>query len=446
MAGALRRFLVETRQHFQVPMARRTTSSTAMEMDAPPRFLIVLAEQLHLAGTTSDRLESMVTTAASVLGIELHIFATPTNITLAIGPAYRQQVVMLRVSPGSLDLHALALLTELYDAVCGGQLDATAGIARIEALLEHRKPAPVWLPMASFCVVSLGTSLLLGAHPREILVAGTIGLSTGIIAAFAARYRVVARLFEVLATFFGTLIVAGFNHFVGPTNLYISIISGIVPLLPGYSLTAALYELANSDLIAGMARLGKVFATVLELGCGAALAIIIAGTAVLSGTNNSPHPVGMLTWTTAIVLMTVGLAAVLNARLKDYAWIFAACFIALLTSRVLGTLPGHQAAAFGAAFVSGLVSNLGARFLRVPQLVLLVPAVFVLVPGALTYESVASLFAANYTTAAALGVNAIIASIFVVAGLLLSQLLFSTAGRLVDSVPIVADAYPGSRK
>ncbi|MFN2528736.1 MAG: threonine/serine exporter ThrE family protein [Candidatus Baltobacteraceae bacterium] len=405
------------------------------EIDEDPRatLMVLMAEQLHLAGTTTDRLEAMLTRMAGATGLALQIFATPTNITLAIGPAYRQKVVMLRVRPGALDLHTVALLSEVYDCVCARALESADAIGRVREIVNNKTPGPAWLTTASFCMVSLGTALLLGAREREVLVAAIIGLDTGIIAAFAARYSTIARLFEVLATFFGTLIVAGFNHFVGPTNLYITIIAGIVPLLPGYSLTSALYELANGDLVAGMARLGKVFATVLELGCGAALAIVVAGTAILSSGNNNPNPVGMFTWTIAIILMTIGLSAVLNARLRDYAWIFTACFIALLTSRILGTLPGHDAAAFGAAFVSGLVSNLGARFLRVPQLVLLVPAVFVLVPGSLTYESVFYLFQQNFTTAAALGVNAIIASVFIVAGLLLSQLIFTTAGRLTGS-------------
>ncbi|MDP9019029.1 MAG: threonine/serine exporter family protein, partial [Candidatus Eremiobacteraeota bacterium] len=385
--------------------------------------------QLHLAGTTTDRLEAMLTRMAGVLGLELHAFALPTNITLAIGPAYHQKVVMLRLSPGSLDLRTVAMLTEVYDDVCGGTADINDAVARVRSIIESRTPPPAWLTIGSFCIVSTGTALLLGAYPREVLVAAIIGMSTGILAAFAARSAIVSRLFEVLATFFGTLIVAGFNHFVGPTNLYITIIAGIVPLLPGYSLTAALYELANSDLSAGMARLGKVFATVLELGCGAALAVTIAGTAILSGSLNSPNPVGMLAWTLAITLMTIGLATLLHARIQDYVWIFAACFIALLTSRILGSLPGHEAAAFGAAFVSGLVSNIGARVVKIPQVVLLVPAVFVLVPGSLTYESVFYLFQQNFTTAAGLGVNAILASIFIVAGLLLSQLL-STAAAL----------------
>jgi uncharacterized membrane protein YjjB (DUF3815 family) len=71
-----------------------------------------------------------------------------------------------------------------------------------------------------------------------------------------------------------------------------------------------------------------------------------------------------------------------------------------------------------------LVANGGARYLRVPQPVLLVPAVHVLVPGSLSYQSVLWFVSAkNYGDAATLAVNAIVAAILIVAGLLLSQLI-----------------------
>jgi uncharacterized membrane protein YjjB (DUF3815 family) len=367
----------------------------------------------------------------------LHALALPTSITLAIGPAYHQKVVMLRLTPGSLDLTNVALLTEIYDAVCDRQIEITEAVRRVRNVIAQTQPAPAWRTIASFALVSVGTATLLGADPREVLVATLIGTSTGCIAALASVSSTVERLFEVLAAFFGTLIVAGFNRFVGPTDLYISIIAGIVPLLPGYSLASALYELANRDLVAGMARLGKVIAVVLELACGAALAIAIGGTAILGRSVSGSHSVGMLTWTIAMTLMTIGLSSVLRARLQDYFWIFAACFIALLSTRILVALPGHQVATFGAAFISGMVSNLGARFLRVPQAVLLVPAVFVLVPGSLTYESVFYLFQQDFGNAADLGVNAIIASIFIVAGLLLSQLFFTHAARPLRAIRLL---------
>ena len=398
------------------------------EIDEDPRaaLTVLMAEQFHAAGITTDRLEAMLAHMAGVLGLELHAFLLPTNITLAIGPSYRQKVVMLRVSPEALDLTRIAKLTEVYDAVCNGAIDASDALKSTKTIIAAAKSVSPFVVIGAYCLVSVGAAIVLGAYPREVIVATLIGLSTGTIAAIASRYALVARLFEVLAVFVGTMIVAAFTRFAGPTNLYISIVAGIVPLLPGYSLTSALYELANADLVAGVARLGKVFATVLALGCGAALAIAVVGTSVLASSNQAEHGVGILAWTAALGLMTVGLAALLSARLKDYVWIFGACFIALLSLRVLSGLPAHQTAPFGAAFISGLVSSFGARFLRVPQVVLLAPAVFVLVPGSLTYESVFYLFQQNYSSAAALGVNAILASIFIVAGLLLSQLIFAT--------------------
>jgi len=83
-------------------------------------------------------------------------------------------------------------------------------------------------------------------------------------------------------------------------------------------------------------------------------------------------------------------------------------------------------AAFGAAFICGIVANLGARYLRIPQPVMLVPALLVLVPGSLSYESVLFAFQQNITTSLTFASNAAFAAVELVAGLLLSQLLFPT--------------------
>ena len=80
--------------------------------------------------------------------------------------------------------------------------------------------------------------------------------------------------------------------------------------------------------------------------------------------------------------------------------------------------------AFASAFVCGIVANLGARFLRVPQPVMLVPALLVLVPGSLSYESVLFAFQQNIGSALPLAANAIVNAILLVAGLLLSQMVF----------------------
>jgi uncharacterized membrane protein YjjP (DUF1212 family) len=272
--------------------------------------------------------------------------------------------------------------------------------------------------------VAVGVAVLLGGGIHELVVAALIGASTGALSFFTTRNAVMDRLFEVFAAFAATLIVAAYSHFAAPVNLYISIVAGVVVLLPGYSLTLALHELANQALVAGSARLGRVFAILLQLGCGAFLGFAVVGAAFAHTGDVRPHPVGPAYWVAAVVLLSVGLSIDLDARLRDFSWVFLASIVALGTSYSFNLLPVHQVTPFIAALVCGLVANAGARYLRVPQPVFLVPALHVLVPGSLSYQSVLWVVSTkNYADAAALAVNAVVAAILIVAGLLLSQLI-----------------------
>ena len=176
-------------------------------------------------------------------------------------------------------------------------------------------------------------------------------------------------------------------------------------------------------MIAGTARLGRVFAILLAVGCGAFLGFAIVGTSFMHPADVRPHPVGPAYWVVAVVLLSIGLSIDLDARLRDFAWVFLASLVALGTSYYFNLLPMHQVTPFVAALICGLVANGAARYLRVPQPILLVPALHVLVPGSLSYQSVLWVVSAHdYTDAATLAVNAVVATILIVAGLLLSQL------------------------
>ena len=363
-----------------------------------------------------------------MLRLQVEIFALPTNVTIAIGPPHAQRIVMLRMAPGRVNLRKLAYLNDLFDALREERIDLRESIAKLAQIDERCPPAPAARSVVALTCVAVGVAVLLGGGLSEIALAALIGASTGIINFFTQRHPIVLRLFEAIAAFTGTLIVAAFTTWIAPANLYISIVAGVVVLLPGYSLTLALNELANQDLIAGTARLGRVFAVLLSLGCGAFLAFAAVGTHFMHRAAVAPHPVGPIYWVAAAILLSVGLSMDLDARLRDFSWVFLSSVVALAASYFFGRWHTHAVAPFLAALACGLAANGGARYLRVPQPVLLVPALNVLVPGSLSYESVLWVISAhNYTDAAALATAAIIAAILIVAGLLLSQLLVPEA-------------------
>jgi uncharacterized membrane protein YjjP (DUF1212 family) len=394
-----------------------------VEIDARERFLTTMARELHRAGIATDAIEQTLTEVARSIGVDAQVFALPTNIAISVGPDWQQRTVNMRLEPGRISLRKIALLNDIYDALRRQSIDYEHATELVGEVDERWPGLPAWLEIPAQGLIAIGVALILGGGGREIAVSALIGLCTGTLSAIATKVAIVARLFDVIAAFLATLIVAAFIHFAGPTNVYVSIVAGIVVLLPGYSLTLALHELANDFLVAGVARLGKVLSVLLALGVGAFLGLAIMPW-LLTSANVQPHPVSAIWWIVASICLAIGMSIELDARLRDSAWVLGACFMALLTTHVLSATPAHNVAAFLASFICGTVANLGARYLRVPQAVMLVPALLVLVPGSLSYESVLFAFQQNINSAIVLAANAVFAAIQLVAGLLLSQLLF----------------------
>jgi uncharacterized membrane protein YjjP (DUF1212 family) len=387
-------------------------------------FIASIARELHRAGVATDALEQTLDGIARAIDLPVQVFALPTYLTIAIGPEHKQKMVMMRMDPGEVNLRKIALLNEIYDDLRVGKIDfsqATKLVNEIDARWPGHAP---WLRIPGLALTAIGVAILLGGGFREVFVAALIGTSTGIISAIARRNPVVERLYEVLAAFTGTMIVAVFHALGGQVNLYIPIVAGVVVLLPGYSLTLALHELANHNLVAGVARLGKVLSTLLALGCGALLGFALAGSQLLLRSSAShPQPVGVLLWLLAIVLFSTGISIVLDARLRDFVWVFAASFAAIATSHAIALMHFSAIGPLVAALICGLVASLGARFLRVPQPVMLVPAILALVPGSLSYQSILFAVESRYSESFQTAANAVVAAILLVAGLLLSQLL-----------------------
>ncbi len=390
-----------------------------------------MARELHRSGVATDGLEETLSDIAETIGLTVQIFALPTQITIAVGPMWNQRIVLLRLPPGRVNLRRLSLLNSIYDKLRAGEIDyrARGEIDYREASvrvtnIDRRWPGrnALW-EIPALTLLAVGVAILLGGGARELTVAGCIGFFTGIISAIAERVPIVARLFEAIAAFAATLIVAAFSKIFGPTNIYISIVAGVVVLLPGYSLTLALHELANNELVAGMARLGRVLSVLLELGCGAFLGFAVIGPSLLRTGDVMPHAVAGRWWILAAALMTAGISIDLDTPLRDVVWVFASSMVALLTSHLLAGTHVQPISAFLSAFFCGVVANVGARVLRVPQALMLVPALLVLVPGSLSYESVLFAFQHNISSAVTFGINATFAAVQLVAGLLLSQLV-----------------------
>jgi uncharacterized membrane protein YjjP (DUF1212 family) len=408
--------------------ASEAAAAQAMAGDAEANLVMALGRAFHQAGVPTDQLEAIMLATAAALGLELQVTALPTSITAALGHGVAQRVVLLRLEPGEIDLQRLALLNIVYDRILRREISCEIALAEIERIASLRHAARPLPTVVGYCALAVGVSMILGGHNAENTAASLIGVATGCLAVFARRMPAIARLFEVLAAFLATIVVTLYSRFVHPLDVYVPIVAGVVQQLPGLQLTAALRELAFRNLVAGTARLGAVLMTLLSLGCGFGLGIALVGSDQMHITRIVYAPLPWWELSLAVLAVAAGIAVLERARLVDVPWVFGSCGVAELAYRVFAALPGHQVATFGGALVVGLVTTLGARYARIPQAVLLVPGLLILVPGALSYESLLFVIGNNAEDAASLAVGAILAAVQIVAGLLLSQLLPAPAG------------------
>ena len=396
-----------------------------------PRTALVIAigRAFHQSGMPSDQLEAVMHRTAAALDLELQVTALPTSITAAAGPANAQRVVLLRLEPGAIDLRRLALLNILYDRILAGAISTRQALTDVGRIVAATRAIAPVRTLAAYCALSVGVSIVLGGHLDEGIVSATIGLAVGA-TSIAARYAdTIDRLFEVLAAFLATVIVSMYAGHLSPLAVYVPLVAGVVAVVPGWQLTAALHELAYRNLVAGTARLGSVFMTLISLGCGFALGIAVVGPGALHVSRIAYAPVPWYALVAAVLGIAIGIGVLQHTRPIDVPWLLASCGTAEIAYRIFANSPAYQVATFGAAVTVGILANALARFARVPQAVLLIPGVIIIVPGALSYESILFILQSDAADAGAIALNAVIGAVEIVAGLLLSQLVVAPQRR-----------------
>jgi len=135
----------------------------AVAGDPKAALVIALGRAYHQSGVPSDQLEALMHAAARALALELQVTALPTSITAAIGPAYAQNVVLLRLEPGQIDLQRLALLNGVYERVLHDVIDTSYAVREVRRIADLRSTVGVVPTIAAYAVLSLGAALILGA-------------------------------------------------------------------------------------------------------------------------------------------------------------------------------------------------------------------------------------------------------------------------------------------
>ncbi len=366
-------------------MMSQVLSSSSPSTEA--RMLMgTLARGLHRCGLPDSELEPLLMELGQSIGVEVEILSTPTLLVLTWGENSRLAPMMLRLDPGALDLFAREAWMDLVAKLRTGKLSPDQAIAQAKILQNTPARYDTSLLLAGHALAASAASVLFGGNLPEAIVSLGLGLVVGLGYKMFSQGRPSLWIEALIAALITILSMVCASVFGGmePGRL---VLSGLVALLPGFSFTVALQELSAQHLVSGSTRLASSMMTLMALGCGVALGAEVAtkmGLETSYGGGTLPSTIHVL----AFIIASGAFVLLLQLRAERLWSVLVTSALstgtAMLATEHFGQIPG----AFIGALVLGVSSHLIAQQKDHPAASLLVPGLWLLVPGSVGFRGV----------------------------------------------------------
>ncbi|MFT5451320.1 MAG: uncharacterized membrane protein YjjP (DUF1212 family) [Enterobacterales bacterium] len=391
----------------------------------PTGFLLRLAKALHTYGLPAYELEQTMNGCAATLGYGIQCMSLPTSISMTIlAPDAEPNTFLIRVSPGEVNIDRLRKTTKVARRVIEGEINSEQGADYLKEISRSRPDYPSWIIVLAFSVVSTCIARIFSGGISEMAISAFIGLVVGILAISSKSRPMLDHLLPAVSAFIATFITLMISQVFGLViNTSIVVISGLIILLPGLSLTIALAELATQHLVSGTARLFGTATTFIQLAFGSVIAVELATHFGLTLSHNVIEPVAFWTVWMAAAVAAIALVPLFSARFKDTPWFLLAALTAFTVVHYSTDAMGPSLGAFAGAITVGLMAKTVTRFYDVPGAMIIMPGFIILVPGAVGYRSVLALVENDLITGLSTAFDVIVIGISLVAGFLLSSLV-----------------------
>ncbi len=386
-------------------------------------FFVELSSFLQKYGTGSNDLEAELSKLASKLEIKGSFMTTPTAINMTLNDR-RGGILsqMIRVYPGGIDLFKLNEAKKIIDEVHTDQISLQGAIERLQALEGEALQYGLMLKMLGFPLTSAGLTYLSGGSFQDILAAFFTGSLVAFLI-FNLKSKKIEAVKETVIALFATIVVFLLKTQLPDLNVQIIVMTSLIVLIPGLSLTIAIGELASKHLVSGTARLMGALVDFGKITAG-----IVAGYHVATNFNVSQSQPALQLLEIryellAIITCALSVAIIFNAARRDIKWVVANCLITMIMLKIGHMFFVNNIAMFMAALTAGLVSNIYARFYRTTPATLLLPAVIFLVPGSIGMKGLHLLLRHQYILGVEEVVKATIVAVMIVAGIFFSEII-----------------------
>ncbi|KAI8600929.1 hypothetical protein EDD21DRAFT_337824 [Dissophora ornata] len=355
-------------------------------------LLIRLCKSFIRYGAPSHRIELAMEAMCKIFGIDGSFAFLPGLMMISFGDTdtHTSETHLIKCAQG-FDMGRLAKVHKIARALVNGDLEPGEALADLKAINDEKPLYNIWIMLAAFA----GTSgfiapLIFKGGWYDMLASMGLGIVVGLTTLLANKYSVYSSVFEVSTSILIAFVAKALGDYVCFTGV---VLSGIVMLLPGLSLTTAIMELSSRYMISGSVRMFYSLIYCLFLGFGLSI-----GSNLYDAFREPPpgdlkmgycHPATEPWRWILFPLLGISLSIQLYTSPRQWPVVVVISSVGYAVSELAGLYWPHSLhiAAAVSAFVVGLLGNVYERVTHELAFVPILGAILLIVPGGMGVRS-----------------------------------------------------------
>ncbi|MBP8823589.1 MAG: threonine/serine exporter family protein [Flavobacteriales bacterium] len=369
------------------------------------RFLARLGQAELAAGNAVALVERDLGLIARRYGREdILVFALPTVLMVQSdeGQEHRVQITPGPYRSGELRFDQMEGVLEIAREARSGKLPPHDGLRRLDAVwrMKHRYGDAGFV--LGYLLATIGIALILRPTWAGLGYVAGLGLACALLLVAVRRQPVWNAVMPVVAAFLLASSVAMLYRFGVQEPALHLLIPPLIIFLPGSTLAVSVVELAFANIVSGAARFVAGAMQLVLLAFGLLGGFRAFGGAFPVAVEGSYRLAPWLSWA-GVLIFAVGLHLFKSSRPRSLPWMIATMAMAFLGQVAAGKFLDGSATAFAGAVVMTITALvIEYRLKGPPALVSIIPAFWLLAPGAFGLASVATMASGGLDAAGSL--------------------------------------------
>ncbi|KAF9200150.1 hypothetical protein BGZ49_009643, partial [Haplosporangium sp. Z 27] len=329
-------------------------------------LLIRLCKSFIRYGAPSHRIEHAMDAMCRTFEVDGSFAFLPGLMMISFGDTdtHTSETHLIKCAQG-FEMGRLAKVHRIARALVNGEMEPSEGLVTLKAINNQKPLYNNWIMLSAFAMLSGVVAPLVFKGSWYDMIAGMgLGIICGLSTIMASHYSTYSNVFEVSTSILIAFVAKALRDYVCFTGV---VLSAIVMLLPGLSLTTAIMELSSRYMISGSVRMFYSLMYCLFLGFGIsigsnlwdAIREPLPGDLNMGYCNPATEP-----WRWVLFpLLGISIGITLHASPRQWPMVVICSSVGFAVSELAGTYWPSSAhiAASVSAFAVGLLGNIYER-------------------------------------------------------------------------------------